>query len=254
VHITQKNAAFDDTLRELYNQHRFERTVDDLNKLYVAFTRAKEEMYIISVKNEYADEPSKFLPSSGYEPSVKLEVEKQKQSIEPVVPLHHSSVRVSVSNLSSEKLALYERRRGDAIHDVLSHVEFADANVEKLISSSIKNIGESWMQPADETRIKSSLMEFLRLPEIKPLFASVEGRKIMNEQEFVHPDGRLFRMDRIIVDVDTVTVLDFKTGDDKDAYTDQVQGYINILQNFYPGRTIRGVLAFVDRKKLRVLV
>ena len=75
-------------------------------------------------------------------------------------------------------------------------------------------------------RIKSSILEFLRLPEIAPFFARVEGRKILNEQEFVHPDGRLFRMDRIVVDADTVTVIDFKTGDDKDAYTDQVQGYM----------------------------
>ena len=75
------------SLQELYNQHRFKRAVDDLNKLYVAFTRAKEEMYVISVKTEYADEPSKFLPSSGYEPSVKPEVEQQKQSIELVAHL-----------------------------------------------------------------------------------------------------------------------------------------------------------------------
>ena len=253
VHITQKNAAFNSTLQRLYNQNSIERAVDDLNKLYVAFTRAKEEMYVISVKTEYADEPSKFLPTSGYEPSVKPEVEKQKQSIEQIVPLHHSSVRVPISDISPEKLALYERRRGDAIHDILSQVEFADADIEILIASSIKKNAGSWIKPADEVRIKSSVLEFLRLPEIAPFFAHVEGRKIMNEQEFVNPDGQLFRMDRIIIDTDTVTVLDFKTGDDKDAYTDQVQGYINILQNFYPGRIVHGVLAFVDRKKLRVV-
>jgi ATP-dependent exoDNAse (exonuclease V) beta subunit len=254
VHITQKNAAYSKTFQELYDRHRFERTVDDLNKLYVALTRAKEEMYVISMKTEYADEPSKFLPSSGYEPSVKPKVERQKQSIEPVVPLVHSSMRIPINNISSEKLALYERRRGDAIHKVLSQVEFAAADVETCISLSVKKAVESWMQPADEAHIKSLVLEFLHLPEIAPFFAYVENRKIMNEQEFVHPDGRLFRMDRIVVDAHTVTVLDFKTGDDKDAYTEQVQGYVNILQNFYPGRTIHGVLAFVDRKKLRVVV
>ena len=109
------------------------------------------------------------------------------------------------------------------------------------------------MQPDDEAHINSSVLEFLRSPEIAPFFARSESRKIMNEQEFVNPDGRLFRMDRIVVDTDTVTVIDFKTGDDKDTYTDQVQGYMDILQNFYPGRSIHGVLAFVDRKNLRVV-
>jgi ATP-dependent exoDNAse (exonuclease V) beta subunit len=101
--------------------------------------------------------------------------------------------------------------------------------------------------------MKSVLLEFLRMHEIALFFTRVEGRKIMNEQEFVHSDGRLFRMDRIIVDQGTVTVLDFKTGEDKDTYADQVQGYMNILQNFYPDRSIRGLLAFVDRKKLSVV-
>jgi hypothetical protein len=179
-------------------------------------------------------------------------------------------------------------------------VEFDGADVEMLISSSIKNAAGSWMQPADEERIKSLILEFLRSPEIAPFFVHVEGRKIMNEQEFVHPEGRLFRMDRIIVDKDTVTVLDFKTGDDKEGYTDQVKGYVDILDNYFNGvtsedsnistephpnlplkgegilslpllggderggskhaklfpgtrYTIHGILAFVDRKKLRVV-
>ena len=237
VHITKVNAKYDKSLQELYDKNRLERTVDDLNKLYVAFTRAKEEMYVISVKTENAVEPSKFLPSSGYESSEKPDVVKQKQSIEPVVHMYHSSVRVPISSIASEKLALYERRRGDAIHDVLSQVEFSDANIEKLIASSINETAGSWIQPADEARMKSTILEFLRLPEIAPFFAHVKGRVIMNEQEFVSPDGRLYRMDRIVVDADSVTVLDFKTGDDKDTYTDQVRGYVNILNNFFNGVT-----------------
>jgi ATP-dependent exoDNAse (exonuclease V) beta subunit len=254
VHITQKNAVYNTMLQDLYNRHIIDRTVDDLNKLYVAFTRAKEEMYVINVKAEHADEPSKFLPSSGFEPSLKPKVEPQEQPLEPVVPMYYSSVQGPASTISPEKLALYERRRGDVVHDVLSQVEFADANVEMLISSSIHKIAGTWIQPADEASMKSLLVEFLHAPEIAPFFERLAGRIIMNEQEFVNPDGRLFRMDRIVVDADKVMVLDFKTGEDKDDYTEQVKGYVTILRNFYPGRTIQGVLAFVDRKKLRVVV
>ena len=102
-------------------------------------------------------------------------------------------------------------------------------------------------------RIKLVILNFLLLPEISPYFAQVEGRSILNEQEFVTPEGRLFRMDRVVVDQESVTVIDFKTGDDKEAYRDQIHGYMNILQSFYPDRTIHGMLAFIDRKKVRVL-
>ena len=168
--------------------------------------------------------------------------------------MHHSTARISVNNVSSEKLALYERRRGNAIHDVLSHVEYVEMDIETLISILIKQIAGSWMQLDDEVRIKSSILEFLHMPDIATFFTRVEGRKVMNEQEFVNRDGQLFRMDRVIVDADAVTVIDFKTGDDKDSYTEQVQGYVSILKNFYPGRNISGMLAFVDRKKLRTIV
>jgi ATP-dependent exoDNAse (exonuclease V) beta subunit len=101
--------------------------------------------------------------------------------------------------------------------------------------------------------MKSAILEFLLSPPVAPFFAVLDGRNIMNEQEFVSPEGRLFRMDRIVVDTDTVTVLDFKTGDDNEAYTHQLEGYIRILEDFYPGRAVHGVLAFVERKKLRVI-
>ncbi len=253
LRITQKNADFSDNMRALYERRVFEQAVDDLNKLYVAFTRAKEEMYIISIRTEWADKPSIFLPKTGYEPSKKQKVEKRENPGELTVDKYHSSVRKPAIAISSEKLALYERRRGEAIHNILSRVELVGADIEERVSSAIKEIAGSWGEPADAARIQLLVLEFLRLPEIAPFFTSIEGRKILNEQEFVNPDGRLFRMDRVVVDAESVTVLDFKTGEDKDVYRDQILGYITILQNFYPGRTIQGMLAFVDRKKVRVV-
>jgi len=49
-------------------------------------------------------------------------------------------------------------------------------------------------------------------------------------------------------------VIDFKTGDDKAGYTDQVQSYMKILKSYFPERSIQGILAFIDRKNLRVVV
>jgi ATP-dependent exoDNAse (exonuclease V) beta subunit len=60
-------------------------------------------------------------------------------------------------------------------------------------------------------------------------------------------------MDRIVVDTNTITVIDFKTGDDKEGYTEQVKRYTDILKSYYPERSVQGILAFVDRKNLRVI-
>lgn len=253
VRITQKTAEQDGGLQTLYDRKCLEHTVDDLNKLYVACTRAREEMYIISVTNDRVDEPSKFLPVEGYETSAKPSVERKEKPFEPIASVVFSAQRLPPSIVVPEKLALYERKRGEAIHDILSKIEFVDAHIESIISTAAKEIVGSWMGSLEIAHLVMLVLEFLQVPDVMPFFARVEGRSILNEQEFVNPEGRLFRMDRIVVDAQTITVVDFKTGEDKDSYTDQLHGYVEILSSYYPGRAILGALAFVDRKKVRLI-
>ena len=69
------------------------------------------------------------------------------------------------------------------------------------------------------------------------------------EREIVSKEGQLFRMDRVLVERDTVTVVDFKTGgrEMEEKYRKQVAGYLDLLRELFPDRTMRGVLAYIDR-------
>lgn len=253
VRITQKFTEYNTSLDSLYRHQMFERAVDDLNKLYVAFTRAKEEMYVVCIKTERADEPSKFLPLTGFNPQEKPVVQKKDLQERAVASLYHAIESEPVSTASAGPLAIYERRRGDIIHLILSRIMYVDETIEERISSAVQAMDASWKENQDMARIQSHVLEFLKLPEIAPFFEVREGRTILTEQEFVTPEGRLYRMDRVVVDAESVTVMDFKTGDDSTDYKEQILGYTTILQSYYPHRTIQGVLAFVDRKKLRVV-
>jgi ATP-dependent exoDNAse (exonuclease V) beta subunit len=56
-------------------------------------------------------------------------------------------------------------------------------------------------------------------------------------------------MDRVVIDNDGVTVIDYKTGKDKEAldnYRTQLKNYMSILRDVYTGKTVKGVIAFVD--------
>ncbi len=253
LRITQKTTEFSKKMMALYLNRNFERTVDSLNKLYVAFTRAQEEMYIISVKSERAEEPSKYLPQTGFEPSAKPKVDRREYPIERPAPKYQSFKQRQDRPGTVENLALYERQRGEVIHDILSKVEYADAGIEERVSDAVAEHTENRLEPAETVPLTLLIMEFLQLPEIAPYFTSIDGRKIFNEQEYVNPEGRLFRMDRVVVDIKDVTVVDFKTGDDKKDYDDQLHGYMNILRDLYPGHTVTGLLAFVDQKNVRVI-
>lgn len=97
-------------------------------------------------------------------------------------------------------------------------------------------------------------MAFLGHPEVGAFFRPAEQRTILNENEFAQSDGRLFRMDRVIVDPAVVTVVDYKTGDEQEEYANQVRTYMNILHDIYPGRLVRGVLAYVDRDVVKEVI
>ncbi len=151
-------------------------------------------------------------------------------------------------------MAMYERQRGDCIHAILSEIEFIDEHIEDSLHVLIEKQKKNSAIETDFNRLQDTLKAFLSSPEIMPWFTPQTGRIILNEQEFVDAEGRLFRMDRIVMDADSITVIDFKTGDDKEEYIGQIKKYVDILENCYQGKSIRGILAFVDRKNLRVVV
>jgi ATP-dependent exoDNAse (exonuclease V) beta subunit len=254
LHITKKEAESLEEFQQLYDENKLTHDMDDLNKLYVAFTRAREEMYILSVKSERYDEPSKFLPQKDYEQTTKPNIEKKDSILTAQAEKRFATRSILMDTTSADKLAVYERQRGDRIHAILSQIEFVDEHIEdsllRLIEKQTKNAGTE----KDIHRLQTTLLGFLSSHEILPWFTPQAGRIILNEQEFVSAEGGLFRMDRIVVDANTVTVFDFKTGDDKEGYTEQVQKYMNILKGYYSDRILQGILAFVDRKNIRMVV
>ena len=97
---------------------------------------------------------------------------------------------------------------------------------------------------------KKILLEFVTGEEILPYFVTRPGRSIKREQEYVDSKGRLLRMDRVIIDEDRVTVMDYKTGSEKKAeasHLSQLRNYMNVLKGLYPDKEICGLIAYVDR-------
>ncbi len=251
LHINADAADVDPALQQLYSDMRMRRAVDDLNKLYVAFTRAKEELYVISIKSRNTGEPSKFLLTTGYGATTKPNVTKLPVPEEHSIGAHHVSARAPLKPVSAGPIGLYERKRGDFIHAVLSRVEFLGDDIVGQIHAASTAVLAEASEQIDSATVEQLLHRFLTNKDVREYFTSKVERRILNEQEFVGADGNLFRMDRIVIDNDSVTVIDFKTGGENSEYFDQVRGYMRILDDFYEGRTIRGILAFVDRGFIR---
>ncbi|MFH0990903.1 MAG: UvrD-helicase domain-containing protein [bacterium] len=254
VHLTQDIAKHVAELRPWLKEKELNAAVDELNKLYVALTRAREEMYILSVKNDRSTEPSSFLPTTGFEPGTPPRVSAQEQPAEPCARSFHHNQPAMKQSVEYQKIGLREVERGELIHLMLSRINALDNDLHRQLFSLIEQCSIESRSVFDQTALLETLLRFLSNPEVNVFFTMQPGRTILNEHEFVTREGRLQRMDRVILDTDRIIVIDYKTGDENPEYHEQVRGYMNILKEVYPGKQVIGFLAYVDRNVLRAVV
>ncbi|MBF8295534.1 MAG: UvrD/REP helicase protein [Bacteroidetes bacterium] len=253
VRLAKDVAEEVDELSGLYREKTLRQTVDDLNKLYVAFTRAEEEMYVISVQAKRSKTPSEYLPESGYGPEMKPAVQRVAPKPEISVELSHDLPRTPIRQVEYAGIAVAEARRGEFVHAVLEAIEYVGPDIEARLAKAGERALVRIPFETDPMQLRDVLLSVIALSELRPYFLKSEGRDILNEQEFVGGDGALVRMDRVVVDPGAVTVIDYKTGEEKPDYTEQVLKYMKILRSYYAGRSIHGLLVYVDQKLVRTV-
>ena len=251
VRLVKKHGEEDPYLARLLVDRELKNRVDQLNKLYVALTRAKDEMYVLAIRYPQSKEPSAFLPTHGYEEKKKSKVKPEAQKEEERAALLHHTVG-TIPGGTAERIHLEETRRGELIHTILAGIVFTPEDPIPEIRKAINDAATSFRHSVDLTSAETAIQRFLG-GGIKEYFRAIKGRSVLNEQEFARSDGQLFRMDRVIVDSETVTVIDYKTGDEQENYGDQVRNYMEILRDVYAGKSVKGLLAYVDRNVLRTV-
>ncbi|MBI5215088.1 MAG: UvrD-helicase domain-containing protein [Ignavibacteriae bacterium] len=251
IRSTKHWSESSELLGAIYNEDAVKRNVDELNKLYVMLTRAREEMYVLSVQSKYATEPSSFLPENGFSLGSPMKREKKvEEKVHEASLLHQPSQGLKQAT-SIENIHPEDTTRGEIIHAVLSNIIVVDERLDAIIARSLDALQQQGYQIIDKETIAKHIKEFLAVKEVKEYFTPKQGRTIFTEQEIVGANGQLHRMDRLILDSDRVTVLDFKTGAEKESYIKQVQNYLFMVRQLYPKRKIEGALAYVDVKCVR---
>jgi ATP-dependent exoDNAse (exonuclease V) beta subunit len=253
LYITNELCSKNETLATIMREKKILAQADTLNKLYVAFTRAKEELYIVA---QFKDEANRKSPTALLTPSVMKPSEHSlRQNIREennIVKLVHHQRRSKHFVPVDKRVARAESLRGECLHRVLSKIQFANDATETSIVNIIRSEPESFPSFVSSEEILSTFNNFFSLEEVKFFFEKIAHRKILNEQELVDGNGVLHRCDRIIIDENIVTVIDFKTGGNEHeaSHRKQVKEYMNIVTDVYAPKNIRGIIAYVDLQKL----
>ncbi|MBF0563778.1 MAG: UvrD-helicase domain-containing protein [Nitrospirae bacterium] len=272
-------------LEELYDREKTRENVNWLNSLYVAFTRAKSELYVIGAKSGRINikYPFDLLPVERFAPTEKPLPETPPSASasfgtyeDPgqAFAIHYNYAKPAGHSTDNVLLNVEERQRGDYIHSVLYYISSESAPLSASLSASfdvghelaeaMKKASSSGGYSPDDDEIGGEIWEtlygFLSMDEVRGLFSHIPGRVVYREKEFAASDGSLYRMDRVIFDQcregchkagSHILVVDYKTGKHKrQSHIEQANKYMELLRHLYPAMDVGAVIAYVDLKEL----
>jgi ATP-dependent exoDNAse (exonuclease V) beta subunit len=232
--------------------------VNRLNSLYVAFTRAGSELYVIGVKRERETFPFSIFPDNmaccrGKAGAVQAKADEPAAS----KGAFHLSMPIELGSGTDDAIRFEEKKRGEMVHKIFSLVEYLDEATEGRLAEAARGIAlKAGVDHEVAIDLTALAIAFLRSPLVSGYHERAPGRKVFVEQEMVASDGCLFRVDRIVMDPDKVSVIEYKTGGDREKegeHLAQMRNYLRIAADVYPGRQIGGIIGYVDLKKVRLV-
>lgn len=243
-------------IRAIIERERNEFLLDNLNILYVATTRAVEQLYIITKKLE---KPNSSVASYFHEhfpgedeQILKGEKGKNSQPKAPQVqPIEISFVvedwenRIQISKESSKR---WKKRKeivyGELVHDLMKHIRY-ESEIEPTLQMAV-NAGQI---SQEEISLMQELMQKIVLhPTLNPFFQP--SLKILNEREFLDENGIIYRPDRIVLKENSCTIIDYKTGLKKAQDEVQVKHYAENLAKL--GFEIQGVFIVYIQDEIEI--
>ncbi len=241
---------FGEDAADLFNSKKQEALLDNINVLYVALTRAEEQLYVVSSMNlgKNGEKPSnnlcsyfiKFLESRfvfdsnvfeyGFgdplRKSEKIMFADVSRSIESVEKmLDPSAIRIS----RKESLMWGTKQQdaieyGNVIHEILSDVSTAD-DVEVAISKATES---GHITRNDDGRVRSTIQAIIGHHELSDFFTP--GRQIYNEQAIIPVSGPILKPDRMVVVGNELYLLDYKTGAHEAKHVRQLDMYQHAIE------------------------
>jgi ATP-dependent exoDNAse (exonuclease V) beta subunit len=233
-----------------YFHEKLHAYMDNLNTLYVAFTRAKEELIVIAPKPEtdamtisrllweglQADGQNPPDTENGtYERGTWWHTAMSKESSETeelrVGRFHSVSPDERIQlRLQYRKGGVFEtekRKYGLLVHDILSHIEKHE-DLDAAISTKYLS-GE--INRNETAVLKERIVGLISREQVKKWFDG--SMSVMTEAEILSGKGESRRPDRIMIDENNhVTVLDYKSGEQKEkSHHSQMKKYISLIRD-----------------------
>lgn len=251
---------------------------DEMNLLYVALTRARTGLYVLGYNrdNERQD-PQGFwfqqvcgqagkdfahgeIPEKSV-PSKPVEAKTYGAFTEKPTPVREE--RGLYSPTEREVEIVEPKRRlgmefGEIAHKAMSRIEWLDDREPAVVvREAVKYAVDLYArQPEDVDRIAGRLRPLLEKvladPDLRFIFyRETADREFRNELAVYYEAGRKdvsIHIDRLIIEPRKITIVDYKTGAEKDDYREQLQVYKKGMELVYPDREVETLLVYLENE------
>jgi ATP-dependent exoDNAse (exonuclease V) beta subunit len=235
---------------ENYLEETFQTVIDNLNMLYVAFTRAEHKLFTCGPKDNLKDlntcakliartckklDPeyeSTFIRGENHDKPSSGKNEERSDSIElQIYPSNRWQDKLSLSSHGNDLMELIEKKDvskvnyGILIHELLAEVnERTDLN--KLAD---RFVFEGLITDLEKEGLLKEVHEVLNTKEIAALFS--KEYEVKAEKELILKSGEVLRPDRVLIKNKEAIIVDFKSGKPQKKHEAQVTQYAEVLRS-----------------------
>lgn len=260
--------GFGEVAAEVYNQKKQEELLDNINVLYVALTRAEEQLYVISnmnlsnkgeiPKNNMCAFFINYLANKGDFDENKLEYEFGNPTRLSVVEKHvdaSKTIPLVLEILNPKNIKIAQREAlmwgtlqqeaieyGNVIHEILSFVRTKE-DVDLAITKAIEN---GLITLSQKELVYKTIQEIVSHPELSICFA--EGNEVLNEQTIIQKEGKTVKPDRMVLTKNNeVLLLDYKTGTHNVKYQQQLENYQDAIEKM-GYKVVKKALVYIGKE------
>lgn len=245
-------ATFGEAAALVYNHKKQEELLDDVNVLYVALTRAEEQLYIISSmvsQNKEGNYPKnmasffvKYLESKTDFSEDTLEYSfgssKRLSAIREIEGKTKTIPQLSSGSLNPKNIKIAQRESlmwntkqqeaieyGNIIHEILSYIKTKD----QIDLALVKAVENGLIIPSQKEQVLKTIQQIVLHDDLEVFFS--DQNKVLNEKNIIQKEGSIVKPDRMVLTKQNeIYLLDYKTGSHQAKYQLQLENYQQAIE------------------------
>lgn len=242
---------YSDTTQEIYQTKSQEEILDTINVLYVALTRAEEQLHIISSykittkgeistsktlasyfinfllqKANFSIEQKEYAFGNPKRHSQPKLFTKNKAEIQSVIKaLDFSSIRIAKKEaLMWGTLQQDAIEFGNIIHQILSYI----TSKNDLQTALTKSLDEGLIQQSQKSIFEEKINQIIHHPELEAFFNP--NYNVFTEHNIISPNEINLKPDRLVIHNSEAFLIDYKTGAQDEKHKKQIENYVRVIE------------------------